>query len=93
MNPAAGLQRLRGLLVYRFAGPLYYFNAAYFANRVQELIDSVPGPVKVFLINAEAIVDMDYERRRGPGRAALQSEKSRHHVWRSAKSKAISGRC
>jgi MFS superfamily sulfate permease-like transporter len=48
-----------GFLVYRFAGPLYYFNAPYFARRVQEMIDSSPEPVKVFLLNAEAIVDMD----------------------------------
>ena len=49
-----------GLLVYRFAGPLYFFNAAYFANRVQEVIDSSDPPVTFFLINAEAIVDMDW---------------------------------
>ena len=49
-----------GLMVYRFAGPLYFFNAAYFANRVQELIDSADPPVTFFLINAEAIVDMDW---------------------------------
>ncbi|HEY9072558.1 MAG TPA: SulP family inorganic anion transporter, partial [Desulfobaccales bacterium] len=48
-----------GLLVYRFAGPLYFFNAAYFANRVQELIDSSDPPVTVFMLSAEAIVDMD----------------------------------
>ena len=52
--------KVPGLLVYRFAGPLYFFNAAYFANRVQEVIDSSPEPVKIFLINAEAIVDMDF---------------------------------
>ena len=51
--------KVPGLLIYRFAGPLYFFNAAYFANRVQEVIDSSPERVKVFLINAEAIVDMD----------------------------------
>ena len=50
--------KVPGLLIYRFAGPLYFFNAAYFANRVQEVIDS-SRPVTVFLINAEAIVDMD----------------------------------
>ena len=53
------IPKVPGLVVYRFAGPLFFFNAAYFANRVQELIDSSPEPVKVFLINAEAIVDMD----------------------------------
>jgi len=50
---------LPGLLIYRFAGPLYFFNAAYFAHRVQKLIDSAAEPVTTFLINAEAIVDMD----------------------------------
>ncbi len=48
-----------GLAIYRFAGPLFFINAAYFANRVQEIIDSSPEPVTFFLINAEAIVDMD----------------------------------
>ena len=48
-----------GLLVYRFAGPLFFFNATHFARRAQELIDSGDPPVKFFLINAEAIVDVD----------------------------------
>ncbi len=48
-----------GLLVYRFAGPLYYFNAAYFAHRVNEVIAAAESPVRFFLVNAEAIVDMD----------------------------------
>ena len=34
--------KVPGLLVYRFAGPLFFINAAYFANRVQELIDASP---------------------------------------------------
>ncbi len=48
-----------GLLVYRFAGPLLFFNASHFADRVQELIDKAKPPVTVFLIDAEAIIDMD----------------------------------
>ncbi|MHB9075028.1 MAG: SulP family inorganic anion transporter, partial [Desulfobaccales bacterium] len=48
-----------GLTIYRFGGPLYFFNAAFFANRIQELIDSARPQVTFFLINAEAIVDMD----------------------------------
>jgi MFS superfamily sulfate permease-like transporter len=48
-----------GLLVYRFAGPLFFFNADHFANRVQKLIDSANPPVTAFLIDAEATVDMD----------------------------------
>jgi SulP family sulfate permease len=52
--------KVPGLMVYRFAGPLYFFNAAHFANRVHELIDSAEPQVTFFLINAEAIVDMDW---------------------------------
>jgi SulP family sulfate permease len=48
-----------GLMIYRFGGPLYFFNAAYFARRVRELIDAARPQVTFFLINAEAIVDMD----------------------------------
>ena len=48
-----------GLLIYRFAGPLFFFNAPYFASRVRELVDSARPQVTFFLINAEAIVDMD----------------------------------
>ena len=48
-----------GLLVYRFAGPLFFFNASHFARRVNELIDTADNPVTFFLINAEAIVDVD----------------------------------
>jgi sulfate permease, SulP family len=48
-----------GLLVYRFAGPVFFFNAPYFATRIRELIDVARPQVTFFLINAEAIVDMD----------------------------------
>jgi SulP family sulfate permease len=48
-----------GLMIYRFGGPLYFFNAAYFANRVRELIESARPQVTFLLINAEAIADMD----------------------------------
>ncbi|MGO9395821.1 MAG: SulP family inorganic anion transporter [Desulfobaccales bacterium] len=48
-----------GLLVYRFAGPLFFFNASYFFNRVQNIVEAANPPVNFFLINAEAIVDID----------------------------------
>jgi hypothetical protein len=48
-----------GLLVYRFAGILFFFNASRFAGRVQNLIDIAATPVSFLLINAEAIIDMD----------------------------------
>lgn len=48
-----------GLLVYRFAAPLLYFNASYFAERVRQLIVTADPPVTFFLINAESMPDMD----------------------------------
>ncbi len=48
-----------GLLIYRFGGPLFFFNAAFFATRVRDLIDAARPQITFFLINAQAIVDMD----------------------------------
>jgi sulfate permease, SulP family len=48
-----------GLLIFRFAGPLFFFNATHFARRVHELIDTADPSITFFLINAEAIVDVD----------------------------------
>jgi len=48
-----------GLLIYRFAGPLFFFNASHFVRRVKELARTADPPVTFFLINAEAIIDVD----------------------------------
>jgi MFS superfamily sulfate permease-like transporter len=50
---------LPGLLIYRFGAPLFFFNAAHFASRVQDLILTARPQVTFFLVNAEAIVEMD----------------------------------
>jgi len=50
---------LPGLLIYRFGAPLFFFNAAHFTSRVQDLILTARPQVTFFLINAEAIVEMD----------------------------------
>jgi SulP family sulfate permease len=49
-----------GLLIYRFGAPLFFFNASHFASRVHDLILSARPQINFFLINAEAIVDMDW---------------------------------
>ncbi len=48
-----------GLLIYRFAGLLFFFNASHFAERIQVLVDTATTAVNHVLINAEAIIDMD----------------------------------
>jgi sulfate permease, SulP family len=59
-TPAApGLQTARGLIVYRYGADLFYANADRFADQVRELVERAPEPVKWFVIDAEAIGDMD----------------------------------
>jgi SulP family sulfate permease len=48
-----------GLIVYRFDAPLFFANADYFLNQVQELIDEAIPSIGWLLIDAEAIVDID----------------------------------
>jgi SulP family sulfate permease len=48
-----------GLLAYRFYAPLLFSNCGYFAERVHQLIASSPGSVRWFLVDAQAITDID----------------------------------
>jgi len=48
-----------GLLVYRFGAPLYFANATLFLEEVEQLIARAPTPVRWFVLDAQAIVDVD----------------------------------
>ncbi len=48
-----------GLIVYRFDAPLFFANADYFQRRVFTLLDEAMSPVAWFLLDAEAITDID----------------------------------
>jgi len=48
-----------GLVVYRFGAPLYFANAALFLDEVEQLLDRTPTPVRWFVLDAEAMVDVD----------------------------------
>ena len=50
---------LPGLMIYRFGAPLLFFNAPYFVAQVQAAIDAADPPVTFFLVNAEAMIEMD----------------------------------
>ncbi len=52
-------QTVPGLIAYRFYAPLTFSNIGYFIGRVRELIGASPGPVRWFLIDAQAITDID----------------------------------
>ncbi len=52
-------EREPGLLIYRFDGPLFFANASYFKSRVIELAAAQTQPLRWFILDAEAITDMD----------------------------------
>jgi len=52
-------QTIRGLITYRFYAPLVFCNAAHFVNRVRLLLSRSPAPTRWFLLDAQAITDID----------------------------------
>jgi MFS superfamily sulfate permease-like transporter len=48
-----------GLVVYRFGAPLYFANAALFLDEVEQLLAGASTPVRWFVLDAEAMVDVD----------------------------------
>ncbi|WP_454778089.1 sulfate permease [Georgenia muralis] len=48
-----------GLVVYRYDSPLFFANAEDFRRRALRAVDDDPGPVRWFLLNAEANVEVD----------------------------------
>jgi MFS superfamily sulfate permease-like transporter len=48
-----------GLVVYRFGAPLYFADATLFLEDVEQLINQTPAPVRWFVLDAEAMVDVD----------------------------------
>jgi high affinity sulfate transporter 1 len=48
-----------GLVVYRFGAPLYFANATLFRDEVERLVAQAPTPARWFVLDAEAMVDVD----------------------------------
>jgi high affinity sulfate transporter 1 len=48
-----------GMVVYRFGAPLYFANATLFLEQVQRLVTGSTSPVRWFVLDAEAMVDVD----------------------------------
>jgi sulfate permease, SulP family len=48
-----------GLIIYRFGAPLYFANATFFEEEVEKLVTQAAAPVKWFVLDAEAMVDID----------------------------------
>lgn len=48
-----------GLIAYRFYAPLFFANAEYFVQRTRELIAASPNPVRCFVVDMQAVWDID----------------------------------
>ena len=52
-------QTIPGFVAYRFYAPLLFSNANHFVERVRGLVAAGPVPVRWFLVDAQAITDID----------------------------------
>ncbi len=52
-------QTIPGFIAYRFYAPLLFSNAGHFVERVRGLVAASPTPVRWFLVDAQAITDID----------------------------------
>ncbi len=53
-------QTIPGLVVYRYDAPLFFANAADFRHRALAAVDRQTGPVRWFVLNVEANVEVDF---------------------------------
>src|SRR5205823_1335961 len=53
-----------GLIIYRFGADLFYANDHRFTDEVHSLVEHAPTPVRWFIVDADAITDLDYSAAR-----------------------------
>jgi len=61
-----GAQTEPGLIIYRFGADLFYANDHRFTDEVRSLVEHAPTPVRWFIVDADAITDIDYSARSAP---------------------------
>jgi SulP family sulfate permease len=59
-----GAQTEPGLVIYRFGADLFYANDHRFTDEVLALVEHAPTPVRWFIVEADAITDLDYSAAR-----------------------------
>ncbi len=58
--PSSSAHTEPGLVLYRFGASLFYANAYRFADEVLSVVGPSPSPVRWVIVDAEAIVNVDY---------------------------------
>lgn len=59
LGEEAVAETVPGLIAYRFYAPLFFANSGHFVQRVRELIQSSPHPVRWFLLDVQAVWEID----------------------------------
>jgi len=59
LGNTSAAETVPGLIAYRFYAPLLFSNVGYFVSRVRHLVAASPRGLKCFLIDAQAITDID----------------------------------
>src|SRR2546429_4842141 len=59
-----GAETEPGLIIYRFGADLFYANDHRFTDEVHSLVGHAPTPVRWFIVDADAITDLDYSAAR-----------------------------
>ena len=65
-------EQVPGIIVYLLYAPLWYGNADYIRLRVRAIVDSVDLPVHAFILNANAMSDIDFTGARALGDLATE---------------------
>jgi MFS superfamily sulfate permease-like transporter len=53
-------EHVRGILVFAPAAPLTFTNAQYISDRIMAALATAPAPVKLLVIEASGMIDIDY---------------------------------
>lgn len=55
-----GIVSAPGLIIYRFSRDLFYANASFFSEEVQNLVKKAESPVQWLIVESRAIAEIDY---------------------------------
>jgi SulP family sulfate permease len=70
-----------GLIVYRFDAPLVFANAAFFSERLEELVANAGAGLKCVILDAEAISDFDSTAAEALENLDAELERSGIELW------------
>jgi sulfate permease, SulP family len=53
-------ERVAGVIVFAPAAPIYFTNVGYICDRLRDAIAAAPGPIRLVVIEAVGVIDIDY---------------------------------